>query len=110
MLDAQRVETLDNLATERKSSRVHELLSIIESVQKSDATAAGNLARLLPLNRPSDLKSERPRVARLLASASPDIRQPAWAALALADDGFDSVWSQASKSPGALADLLGGIP
>ncbi len=110
VLDAQRIETLDTLARERKTSRVVELLGALESV-KSDAFSAAGLARLLPLNEPSNLKAERPRLARLVNSANPsEVRAPAWAALALADDGFEALWSQAAKSPGTLSDLLNGIP
>jgi glucose/arabinose dehydrogenase/azurin/lysophospholipase L1-like esterase len=110
VLDAQRIETLDTLAKERKSSRVVELLNALESV-KSDASAAAGLARLLPINEASNLKAERARLAKLVASANPsEVRAPAWAALALADDGFDSLWSEAAKNPATLSDLLNGIP
>jgi glucose/arabinose dehydrogenase/azurin len=111
VLDAQRIEFLDSLAKERRTTRVAELLTTVESISRTDPAAAASLARFLPLNLSSDLKAERPRVAKLVASAkTPEIRQPAWAALAVADDGFDKVWSDAAKSPTALADLLGGIP
>src|SRR4030095_13748346 len=57
------------------------------------------------------LKAERAGVVKLAESANaPEIRQPAWAALAVADDGFDRIWAQAARSPSTLADLLGGIP
>jgi len=109
--DAQRMDFLDSLAKERKTSRVSELLATVESVSKTDPAAAASLARLLPLNLSSDLKAARPRVEKLLASAKTSgIRQPAYAALAVADDSFDVIWPQAAKSPVALADLLGGIP
>jgi glucose/arabinose dehydrogenase/azurin len=111
VLDAQRIEFLDSLAKERKTTRLAELLATLESVQKTDPAAAASLARFLPANLSSELKAERPRVAKLLASAkTSEIRQPAYAALAVADDGFDKVWADAAKSPAALADLLGGIP
>ena len=110
VLDAQRIETLDTLAKERKTSRVVELLGALESA-KSDATAAAGLARLLPLNEASALKAERSRLAKLVASANPnEVRAPAWAALAIADAGFDALWTQAAKSPETLSDLLNGIP
>jgi azurin len=109
--DAQRIDVLDALAKERKTSRAAELLHTLESLSRTDAAAAASLARFLPLTLPAELKAERPRVAALVASAkTPEIRQPAWAALAVADDGFDKVWADAAKSPAALADLLGGIP
>src|SRR5437868_13450438 len=102
MTAAQRVESLDNLAKEKKSSRVSELLAVIDSVQKSEPPAAANLARVLRLNAPSDLKAQRPPVAALLASRAPEVRQPTRAARALADDSFDNVSSQAADSPYAL--------
>jgi len=109
--DAQRVQTLDSLAKERKTSRLAELLNVIETAPKSEAAAAGTLARMLPLQEPAVLKTERPRVAKLVASIHPAaVRQPAWAALAVADGGFDTVWTEAAKSPATLVDLLGGIP
>src|SRR4030095_5765742 len=81
VLDAQRIEFLDSLAAERKSTRLTELLSALESVQKTDPAAAASLARFLPLNTASELKAERARFVKLAASANaPAIRQPALAA------------------------------
>jgi azurin len=111
LTDAARVETLDQLATERKTARLTELLAAIDGVKDANAAGAGLLARLLPMQPASDLKAARARVARLTGSAGPaEVRAPAWAALAVADDGFDGVWPEASKDPGKFADLLAGIP
>jgi len=38
------------------------------------------------------------------------LREEAWAGVVLADGTFDLAWSEASKSPAVLADLLNGIP
>jgi len=57
------------------------------------------------------LKPMRSRIVGLRAkSQEPEVRYAAWAALALTDQSFDSVWAEASKSPDQLADLLNGIP
>lgn len=111
VLDATRVEALDALAKERKTSRLTELLAALDAAGKGDATMAANLARLLAMQNGSDLKTVRSRVAQLTTSANPaEVRQPAWAALALADGGFSRVWAEASKSSATFADLLAGIP
>lgn len=104
--DTVRVEALDALAGERKTSRLVELLKALE--KKSDASPP--LARLLPTQLTSELKAARDRVAKLTTSQSPDIRQAAWISLALADDSFDAVWKEAAKSSRSLLDLLNGIP
>jgi len=109
--DAQRVQTLDSLAADRKTTRLVELLNVIESVKKSDAATLGSLARMLPLQTPTDLKSARPRVAALTGTANPAaLREAAWAALTFGDGSFDQAWREASPSPATLTDLLGGIP
>lgn len=110
VLDAQRIEFLDSLARERKSSRLAELLSAVESLSKTDPASAAGLARFLPLNASSELKAERARIAKLLSARTAEIRQPAYAALAVGDDGFEKIWPDAAKSPSTLVDLLGGIP
>jgi azurin len=57
------------------------------------------------------LKAARSRIAKLTGSKNrPDVRQAAWASLALSDDSFDSAWREASKSSRSLLDLLQGIP
>ncbi|HTD88166.1 MAG TPA: HEAT repeat domain-containing protein, partial [Candidatus Binatia bacterium] len=111
LTDAQRVEALDVLATERKSSRVTELFAALDRFTKTDPATAANLARLLGYQTAADLKPMRSRIAALTASdQANEVRYAAWAALAQGDQSFDSVWSDASKSPDRLADLLNGIP
>jgi azurin len=104
--DAARVEALDAMASECKTSRLAELLKALQT--KTEASPA--LARLLPTQLPSELKASRDQVAKLTASKSPDVRQAALISLALADDSFDRIWSDASKSQSGLIDLLNGIP
>ena len=103
--DNTRVEALDELAAQRKTSRLIELLKALET--RTEGSAA--LARLLPMQLPSELKAARDRVAKLTDSRNAsDVRQAAWASVALADDSFNVVWRDASKS--SLVDLLNGIP
>src|SRR6185295_678952 len=109
--DAQRVQTLDTLAADHKTTRLVELLNVIEGVKKTDAGTLGALARMLPLQTPADIKAARSRVAALTGAANPPgLREAAWAALTFGDGSFDGAWSEASQSPAALTDLLGGIP
>ena len=108
LTDAQRVEALDVVATERKTTRVTELFTALDRFTKTDPVTAVNLARLLAYQTPADLKPMRSRIAALTQSdQADDVRYAAWGALAWADQSFDSVWSEASK---ARADLLNGIP
>ena len=77
----------------------------------ADSTnTSATLSRLLPYQIPEKLSPFRSRLSDLASTAGDEVRQNAWAALALADGSFDTVWSEASKSPAILADLLGGIP
>ena len=109
--DADRLVALNTLATNRKASRVSLLLTALDAKSATDVPGAGSLARLLALQLPDDLKAAREQVARLAAGgASSEVRQAAWASLALADNSFDPVWSEAAKSPATLAELLNGIP
>ena len=111
VLDATRVEALDALAKERKTSRLTELLAALDAADKSDSMKDANLARLLAMQNGADLKPVRSRIAKLTSPANPAaVRQPAWAALALADGSFETVWAEAVKSAPTLADLLAGIP
>ncbi len=109
--DADRLVALNSLAEERKASRTSLLLAALEAKSKTDASDAGGLARLLALQHPEDLKAARQRIAGLAGGGvSSEVRQAAWASLALADDSFEPAWSEAAKTPVTLAELLDGIP
>jgi hypothetical protein len=111
LTDAARVEALDALAAERKTTRITELFAALDRFTKSDPATAANLARLMAYQAPADLKPMRSRIAALRAkNQEPEVRYAAWAALALTDQSFDSVWPEGSKSSEGLADLLNGIP
>ncbi len=107
--DADRSLALDELATQRKLDKTTLLLNLLDSNQKDRASSA-NLARLLAWQAPAELKAQRARLAKLMTSNVSDVRSASWAALALADGNFDTVWQEASKEPKALSDLLAGIP
>lgn len=109
--DIDRSPALLELATQRRSKPVPVLLDLLQAKAGSDPAGAANLARLLPWQTGDDLKPSRAALATLAtSSAHPAIRRGAWAALAVADNGFDAVWEQASRNPKDLVDLLEGIP
>jgi glucose/arabinose dehydrogenase/azurin len=109
--DSDRNVALDDLAKLNHQSRVTQVLALVDARGGKDVVALAGLARLLPLQAPADLKAARDRIARLTAGGgSPELRQAAWAALALADDGFDRAWQQASRLPATLGEFLNGIP
>jgi azurin len=107
--DSDRLVALNEIAKARNTSRVSLLLAALDSA-KDDDTAA-SFARLLTWQLPDELKASRERIVKLTSSGSfHDVRPAGWAALALADNSFDTVWAEASKSPSSLADLINGIP
>lgn len=108
--DLDRGVALADLAQARKSTRVATLLEVLEATG-ADPAAAAALGRLLAAESPVEVKALRDRV-EALATRSPyqGVREGAWAALAVSDDGFDRVWSAVSTEPGRLTDLLSSIP
>jgi azurin len=132
-VDADRMVALGELAKMRNADPVTVLLTEIEEAGNSGdvsgtrprrrgrvarpipaeesktGTVKATVARLLPYHRVEFLKPQRARLEEL-ADGIPATRPAAWAALALADGSFDTVWRQATESPDRLADLLNGIP
>ncbi|HTI68525.1 MAG TPA: PVC-type heme-binding CxxCH protein [Candidatus Limnocylindria bacterium] len=108
--DADRAIALNQLAKKRKTDKMTELLGLLDSDAAKNPAIAGRLGRLLPIQSAADLKAARSRIDLLTKSQSSDVRQSAWAALALADNSFDTIWATASKSTYGLLDILGGIP
>jgi glucose/arabinose dehydrogenase/azurin len=103
-----RLGALDSLAASKKTSRLTELFAAIQSAPD---TTAGPLARLLPTQPPGDLKPLRSKISSLATDGkSADVRQSAWASLAVIDGGFDAVWKMAGDSLTRLGDVLNGIP
>jgi glucose/arabinose dehydrogenase/azurin len=114
--DADRMVALGDLAKARQTSLVATLLAEIDTALKASGAdkkssgAVSTLARLFPSQIPDVLKTFRSRIAQLTSTEQTELRQNAWAALALADASFDTVWASASKQSSNLADLLNGIP
>lgn len=107
--DADRAAALDGLARRRQSNRLTELFALINGPGKGQP--AGSLARLLLLQSPDDLRGVRSQLVTLSQSGeTPEVRQAAWVARALADGSFDTVWSEAAGSTAKLTELLNGIP
>src|SRR5262249_50834137 len=126
IIDADRMVALGELAQARKTNLVAVLISELQEHAKTpreepvgrrrrgrtppSPSAVATLARLLAYQVPEHLKNFRPVLAGFTSGEVVELRQEAWAALALADGNFDRVWSEASKSSSSLSDLLGGIP
>lgn len=109
--DSDRSVALLDLAKDRRVNRAPLLLDLMERAPAGYvAGLPSGLARLLPLQLPEDLRAVRARIARLASDGPRALRPFAWAALAAADESFDGVWGDASKSAASLADLLSGIP
>jgi azurin len=81
------------------------------STQGESRPAAAVIARLIPFQLPENLKPARNRLKDIATrDRSEDVREYAWAGLAVADGSFDTVWKEASEDASNLADLLAGIP
>ncbi len=106
--DADRSLALADLAEKNDKDRTSTLLALLNQ-NEDDAEASMNLAGLLPMLPPNELKSRRAKIVTLTEQGAV-IRPAAWAALAVADGSFDGIWPVAEKSPAALTDLLAGIP
>ena len=109
--DVDRAAALFEWAEARQIGPVQLVLETLDRRGAADAVAAGAVARLLPLQFSAELKQERERLLVLAREAElGEVREAAWAALVLADDGFDLVWQLAADDLTSLGDLLGGIP
>jgi azurin len=107
--DADRYKALNELSEQRKVSIPVVLLDTLDATK--DADAATTVARLLPQQPAGYLKPVRARIEALLTAPRPAIvRHYALATLATADEGFDTVWSAAAKSPEGLVDVLAAVP
>jgi azurin len=109
--EASRLVALNDLAEVKKSTGIAELLQVLPGMQSDDASVVQNLARLMTMMPPADLKAKRDQLQEL-AEKSPFaiVRRSAWAALALADDSFDKVWDRASASKPAQVEMVSSIP
>lgn len=109
--DADRAAALLEWSRLQKKGRVALVLETLDRRGASDPAVAAAVARLLPLQLPEELQPVSARLEALAREgSSTGVRQAAWAAQVLADEGFGSVWTRAAGSARSLADLLGGIP
>jgi glucose/arabinose dehydrogenase/azurin len=109
--DSDRLNALTKLAKKTGKNHVAELLALFGPNLDTDEGAQTSFAHLLTWQLRDQLKSQRASLAALALSAkAPDVRQAAWAALAIADNSFDKIWSEAAPSPATFADMLNGIP
>jgi glucose/arabinose dehydrogenase/azurin len=109
--DPARLQAISGMAAEQKISGPAVLLNLVDQLEKKQAGSSVGIARFLNLQSPDDLKGQRERLMQMAASnPTPMLRETAWAAIATADQSFDTVWSDAAKSPKAQADLLNGMP
>jgi lysophospholipase L1-like esterase/azurin/type 1 glutamine amidotransferase len=107
--NADRQKALGELAAQRKVDRASALLDAVQAAH--DAGAKTNVVKLLPQLLTSDLKPHRGRLVELTkASDSATVRQHAWAALATADESFNTIWTEAAANPAAMSDLLAAVP
>jgi glucose/arabinose dehydrogenase/azurin/lysophospholipase L1-like esterase len=105
--DSARAEALVELARIRKTTSTDILLGCLESGEKAEAPSYG---RLLVAQPRADLSASRDRLAARALQAETAGRNATWAALVIADGGFDRAWPAAEKDPKVFADLLTGIP
>jgi azurin len=109
--DSDRLNALSQLAKKAGTGRVAQLFKLFDPKLDTDETAQASFAHLLTWQPRDQIKPERDRLAKLALEAhAPDVRQAAWAAVAIADNSFDTVWKDAAQSPAAFADMLNGIP
>ncbi|HET6250226.1 MAG TPA: plastocyanin/azurin family copper-binding protein [Tepidisphaeraceae bacterium] len=108
--DMQRVAVLAELAGLKKQGTLAVLLETLQST-RNNPTSQASLGKLLPMQPADDLKAVRDKLVALATNgSSPEVRDPAWAAIATADESLDKAWGQVEKSPLELTDLLNGIP
>jgi lysophospholipase L1-like esterase/glucose/arabinose dehydrogenase/azurin len=108
--DADRQQTLAELAKMQKTDTVTALLNGMDAV-KVDSVRSAALAHLLPMQAYDDLGNSRKRLEELATqSGTPEVRSAAWAGIATADNTIAKVWAEGTKTPSSLTDVLNAIP
>jgi len=105
--DATRAEALAELSSSRKTPGAVLLLDFLKATGQVDRVAIGKLLANQPA---AELADVRVRLVAVATQDAMDVCPYGWAALAAADQGFDRIWAEASKSSRALTQLLSGIP
>jgi glucose/arabinose dehydrogenase/azurin len=109
--DSDRLNALSELAKKAGTGRVAQLFALFGPQLDTDESAQASFAHLLTWQSRDQLKTERGNLTKLaLRARAPDVRQAAWAGMAMADNSFDTVWKEAAPSSASFADLLNGIP
>lgn len=105
-----RSEAAEALAKLNKSDVPTELLAGIKRAPAGQASVLADLSKLLVTQKPEDLKKSQPALEALAGGDGPEAaRQAAFAAL-VGIQPAEAVWSFAHGKPGALAQLLAGLP
>lgn len=107
--DADRNTALVALAAQQKTNTATALITAVEGTG-NNAVAAASMAKMLPAQPTTDLMPTRDRLLKLAASPAPDVRQPALAAIAAADNSFDKIYGAAGNDPAKLVDVLSAVP
>ncbi|MBM3876172.1 MAG: c-type cytochrome [Verrucomicrobia bacterium] len=103
-------DALAALAKINKSDVPTEILAGIRRLKPEDAKVLAELSRLLASQKPAELEKHQPDLETLAGGDGPaSARQAAFAAL-IAIRPADALWTFADGKPGALANLLGGVP
>ena len=103
---------LDDLASQRGTSRVDVLLGAIDALDAGtgEGDSDEDLALLLSDMNATELAPARDRLERLATSARLEsVRQAAFPALMRIDGSIDAAWTLAERSPTGMLDLLEGI-
>ncbi len=109
-----RSEALQGLSALNKTDRVAELIAGIGRLDQSDGeqtSVLGELALRLTTASPRDLQPKRDGLEEVASSARrPLTRRAAFAAVVIADGGWDRAWAAAAQRQDGLIDLIGALP
>ena len=86
------------------------LIKGVEGAGNKDAVAAASMAKMLPAQPTADLATVRGELVKLSKDPAAEVRQPALAAIAAADNSFDKVYAGAGHDPAKLVDVLSAVP
>ena len=107
--DTVRTSTLAELAGLKKQEPATVLLDAIHG-SRGDVAGETALAKMLPILG-DGLKPIRSQLLDLAQHApSSSISEPAWAAVATADGGFDQIWKEVESNPKMETAVLSGVP
>jgi len=107
----KRQEALAELAKQRNTTQMAVLIDALEPLAAKGGRTAEDLSKIILAQPVADVKAASASLTKLLAKDKPDfVRQSARAALMQAEGSLDTAWSEAVKSPSALADFLNAVP